>query len=88
VPLTLREVHVLRVFQKRMLRRIFGPKRNEIVEGWKRLHYEEFHNLHSSPRIIKLTWSRSMKWMGHVVHMREKRNAYRILAGKPKKDLD
>jgi hypothetical protein len=64
-----------------VLRRIFGPKRDEVIGGWRKLHNEELHNLYCSPiRIIK---SRRMRWAGHVSRMREKRNAYRILVGKP-----
>jgi hypothetical protein len=76
--LTLREEHRLRV-----LRRIFGPKRDEVTGGWRKLHNEEIHNLYSSPSIIRVIKSRRMRWPGHVAHMEEKRNAYRILIGKP-----
>jgi hypothetical protein len=70
------------VLQNRVLRRIFGPKRDEMVGGWRKLHNGELHNLYSSPNIIRLIKWR-MKWAGHVTRMREKRNAYRILVGKP-----
>jgi hypothetical protein len=56
--LTLREEHGLRVFEKRVLRRIFGSKRDEVKGGWRKLHYEELHNLYSSPRIIRKIKSR------------------------------
>jgi hypothetical protein len=81
--LTLREEHRLRVSQSRVLRRIFGPKRDEVTGEWRKLHNEELHNLYSSPNIIRTIKSRRMKWAGHVARMGEKRNAYRILVGKP-----
>jgi hypothetical protein len=64
------------VFENRVLRRIFGSKRGEVMGGWRKLHNEELHNLYSSPCIIR------MRWAGHVARMGEKRNAYRILVGK------
>jgi hypothetical protein len=68
------------VFENRVLR-IFGPKRDEVTGGWRKLHNEELHNLYSSPiRIIK---SRRLRWIGHVARMGEKRNAYRTLVRKP-----
>jgi hypothetical protein len=66
-----------------VLRRIFGPKRDEVTGGWRKLHNEELHNLYSSPSIIRMRNSRRMRWAGHVARMREKRNAYMILVGKP-----
>jgi hypothetical protein len=81
--LTLREEHGLRVFENRMLRGIFGPKRDEVTGGWRKLHNEELHNLYSSPSIIRMIKSRRMRWAGHVARMGEKRTAYRILVGKP-----
>jgi hypothetical protein len=79
--LTLREEHRLRVFENRVLRRLFGRKRDEVTGDWRKLHNEELHNLYSSPnRMIK---SRRMRWAGHVARMGEKKNAYRILVGKP-----
>jgi hypothetical protein len=71
------------VFEKRVLRRIFGPKRDEVTGGWRKLHYEELHNLYSSPSIIRMVNSRRMRWAGHVARNGEKRNTYRILVGKP-----
>jgi hypothetical protein len=65
--LTLREEHRLRVFKNRVLRRIFGSKRDEVTGGWRKLHNEELHNLYSSPSIIRMIKSRRMKWEGHVV---------------------
>jgi hypothetical protein len=64
--LPLREEHRLRVFENRVLRRIFGPKRDEVTGGWRKLLKEEFHNLHSLPSIIRMTKSRMMRWAGHV----------------------
>jgi hypothetical protein len=81
--LTLREEHRLRVFENRVLRRIFGPKRDEVTRDWRKLHNEELHNLYSSPNAIRMVKSRRMRWTGHVARMGEKTDAYRILAGKP-----
>jgi hypothetical protein len=67
--LTLREEHRLRVFQNRVLRRIFGPKRDEVTGGWRKLHNEELHDLYSSSSIIRMIKSRRMKWVGHVARM-------------------
>jgi hypothetical protein len=83
LSLTLREEHRLRVFDNRVLRRIFGPKRDEVTGGWRKLHNEELHNLYSSPSIIRMIKSRRMRWAGHVARMGEKRTAYRILVGNP-----
>jgi hypothetical protein len=66
-----------------VLRRIFGPKRDGVTGGWRKLHNEELHNLYSSPSIIRITKSRMMRWAGHVARMGEKRNLYRLLVGKP-----
>jgi hypothetical protein len=68
--------HRLRVFENRVLRRIFGPKRDEVTGGWRKLHNEELHSLYSSPSIIRRIKSRKMRWAGHVARMVEKRNAY------------
>jgi hypothetical protein len=73
----------LRVFENRMLRRIFGRKRDGVMGGWKKLHNEELHDLYSSPGIIRIIKSRRMRWVGHVARMGEKRNVYRLLVGKP-----
>jgi hypothetical protein len=70
------------VFENRVLR-IFGPKRDEVTGGWRRLRNEELHNLYSSPSMIRMIKSRRMRWTGHVARMGEKRNACRILVGKP-----
>jgi hypothetical protein len=71
------------VFENRVLRRIFGPKRDEVTGGWRKLHNEELHDLYSSPSIIRIIRSRRMRWAAHVARMGEKRNAYRLLVGKP-----
>jgi hypothetical protein len=71
------------VFENRVLRRIFGPKRDEVTGEWRKLHNEELHDLYSSPSIIRIIKSRRMRWAGHVARMGEKRNAYRLLVGKP-----
>jgi hypothetical protein len=81
--LTLREEHRLRVFENRTLRRIFGPKRDEVTGGLRKLHNDELRNLYTSPNIITMIKSRWMRWAGHVARMGKKRNAYRILVGKP-----
>jgi hypothetical protein len=67
--LTLREEHRLRVFEYRVLRRIFGPKRGEVTGGWRKLHNEELHILYSSPSIIRMINSRRIRWAGHVARM-------------------
>jgi hypothetical protein len=71
------------VFENRELRRMFGPKRDGVMGGWRKLHNEELHNLYSSPSIIRIIKSRSVRWAGHVARMGEKRNVYRLLVGKP-----
>jgi hypothetical protein len=81
--LTLREEHRLGVFENKVLRRIFGPKRDEVTGEWRKLYNEELHDLYSSPSIIRIMKSRRMRWEGHVARMGEKRNAYRLLVGKP-----
>jgi hypothetical protein len=67
------------VFENRVLRRIFGPKRDEVTGEWRKLHNEELHDLYSSPSIIRITKGRRMRWAGHVARMGEKKNAYRML---------
>jgi hypothetical protein len=71
------------VHRLRVLRRIFGPKRNEVTGGWRKLHNEELHNLYSSPSTIRMIKSGRMIWAGHVARMEMKINAYRILVKKP-----
>jgi hypothetical protein len=76
------------VFENRVLRRIFGPKRGGVTGGWRKLHNEELHNLYSSPSIIRNIKSRRMRWAGHVARMGEKRNVYRLLVGEPEEERD
>jgi hypothetical protein len=82
--LTLRREHKLRVFENRVLRKIFGPKRDGVAGGWRKLHNEELHDLYSSPSIIKILKSRRMRWASHVVRIVDKRNVYRLFVGMPK----
>jgi hypothetical protein len=77
----LREEHRLRVFENRVLRKIFGPKREEDV-SWRKLHNDELHSLYSSPDIVRVTKSRRLRWAGHVARMREGRGVYRVLVGR------
>jgi hypothetical protein len=81
---TLQHSHNLfNIYQNRVLRRILGPKRNEVTGEWRKLHNKELHDLYSSPSIIRIVKSRRMRWAGHVARMGEKRNSYRLLVGKP-----
>jgi transcription termination factor 2 len=73
----------LEMSSHRVPRRIFGHERDDVMEGWRKLHNEELHNLYSSSSIIRIIMSRKIRWAGHVARMWEKRNAYRILVGKP-----
>jgi hypothetical protein len=77
--LILREGYKLRVFGNGVLRRIFGPKRDGVTGGWRKLHKEGLHDLYPSPSIIRIIKSRRMRWVGHVARMGEKRNVYRLL---------
>jgi len=80
----LREERKLRVFENTVLRRIFGPRRDEVTGEWRRLHNEELNDLYSSPRIIvRVIKSRRMRWAGHVARMGEDSEVYRVLVGKP-----
>ena len=79
----MREERKLRVFQNRMLRRIFGPKRDEVTGEWRKLHNEELNVLYSSPNIVQVIKSRRMRWVGHVARMGEGRGMYSVLVGKP-----
>jgi hypothetical protein len=78
----LREEHRLSVFENRVLRRIFGPKREE-DGSWRKLHNDELHSLYSSPKIVRVIKSRRMRWAGHVARMGEGKGAYRVLVGRP-----
>jgi hypothetical protein len=80
---TLREICRLRVFENKVLRRIFGPKRDEVTGEWTRLHNKELYALYSSPSIIRVIKSGRLRWAGRVVRMGERRGAYRALVGKP-----
>jgi hypothetical protein len=79
----LREECRLRVFENKVLRKIFGPKRNEVTGKWRRLHKKELQALYSSPNIIRVIKYRTLRWAGHVARMGERRGAYRALVGKP-----
>jgi hypothetical protein len=81
--LTVREEYKLRVFENRVLRRIFGPKRDGVTGGWRKLHNEELCDLYSSPSIIRIIKPRRLRWAVHVARMGEKRNVHRLLVGKP-----
>jgi hypothetical protein len=79
----LREERRLRVFENGMLRRMFGPKRDEVTGEWRKLYNEELNNLYSSSTIIMVIKLRRMRWTGHVARMMERRDAYRVSVGKP-----
>ena len=81
--LTLREERRLSAFENRVLRRIFGHKRDEITGEWRKLHNEELNDLYCSPNIVRVIKSRGMGWAGHVACMGEERGAYTVLVGKP-----
>jgi len=70
------------VFENGVLRRIFGPKWDEVIGEWRKLHNEELNDLHSSPNIVGVINSRRMRWVGHVAHMVERSGLYRVLVGK------
>jgi hypothetical protein len=78
----LREEHRLRAFENRVLRRIFGPKREE-NGSWRKLHNDELRSLYSSPNIVRVIKSRRMRWAGQVARMGERRGVYRVLVGRP-----
>ncbi|KAJ4435334.1 hypothetical protein ANN_17945 [Periplaneta americana] len=81
--LTLREEQRLRVFENKVLRKIFGAKRDEVTGEWRKLHNAELQALYTSPDIIRNIKSRRLRWAGHVARMGESRNAYRVLVGRP-----
>src|SRR5215469_16049153 len=81
--LTLREERRLRVFENRVLRTVFGPKRDKVTGEWRKLHNVELSDLYSSPNIVRVVKSRRMRWAGHVARMVEGRGVHRVLAGKP-----
>jgi hypothetical protein len=73
----------LRVFENRGLRRVFGPKRDEVTGEWRKLHNEDLNDLYSLPNIVRVVKSRRMRWAGHVARMGEDSGVYRVLVGKP-----
>jgi len=81
--LILREERKLRVSENIVLRRIYGPRRDEVTGDWRRLHNEELNDLYSSPNIVRVIKSRRMSWVGHVARMGEERGVYRVLVEKP-----
>jgi hypothetical protein len=81
--LTLREERRLRVFENMLLRKVFGPKRDEVTEEWRKLHNEELGDLYPLPNIVRVVKSRRMRWAGHVALMGEGRDVHRVLVGKP-----
>ena len=81
--LTLREERRLRVFENRVLRRLFGHKRDEVTGEWRKLHNEELSDLYSLPNILRVIKSRRMRWSGHVARMGEGRGVHRVFVGKP-----
>jgi hypothetical protein len=81
--LALREEHRMKVFEKGVLRRIFGRKRDGVIGGWRQLHNVELRNLYSSSNAIRTIKSKCMRWTGPVARMREMRNAYRVFVGNP-----
>jgi hypothetical protein len=88
--LTLWEKRRVRVFENRVLRRIFGPKRDEVTREWRKLHNEELNDLYFLPTIVRVVKWRRMRWAGHVARMGEDRGVHRVLVGKPeeKRPLD
>jgi hypothetical protein len=76
------EENRLRVFENRVLRKIFGPKREE-DGSWRNLHNDKLHSLYSSPNIVRVIKSRRMRWAGHMARVGEGRGVYRVLVGRP-----
>ena len=83
--LTLRDERRLRVFENWMLRRVFGPKRDEVTGEWRKLHNEELSDLYPLPNIVRVVKSRRMRWAGHVARVVEGRGVHRVLVGKPER---
>src|SRR5215813_6033176 len=81
--LRLREERRLRVFENTVLRRVFGPKRDEVTGEWRKLHNEELRDLYSLPNIVRVVKSIRMRWTGHEARMEEGRCVHRVLVGKP-----
>ena len=71
------------MFESRVLRRVFGPKRDEVTGEWRKLHNEELSDLYSLPNIVRVVKSRRMRWAGHVARMGKGRGVHRVLVGKP-----
>ena len=88
LSLTWREECRPRVFENRVMRRIFGPKRDEVTGEWRKLHNEEFNDLYSSPNIFRVIKSKRMRWAQNVAYIGERRGVYRILVGKTEGLLD
>jgi len=78
-----REERRLRVFENKVLRRVFGPKRDEVTREWRKLHNEELRDPYSLPNIVRVLKSRRMRWEGHVARMAEGRGVHRVLVGEP-----
>ena len=74
---------MLKVLKNRTLRKLFGPKRDEITEEWRRLHNEELYDFYSFPNIIRVSNSRRMRWAGYMARMEDRRGAYKVLMGRP-----
>ena len=81
INISLKLIHRLRVFENRVLRRIFGPKRDGVTGEWRKLHNEELNDLYSSPNIVWVIKSRRMRWAGHVARMEEGRGVHKVLVG-------
>ena len=79
----MREECRLRVFENRVLRRVFGPKRDEVTGEWRKLHNGELRDIYSLPNIVRVVKSRRMRWAEHVARMGEGRGVHRVLVGKP-----
>ena len=79
----MKEERKLRVSENRVLRRIFWPKRDEVIREWRKLHNEELNDLYCSPNIVRVIKSIRMRWVRHVARMGERRGVFRILVGKP-----
>jgi len=74
---------LLRVFENRVLKRVFGPKRDEVTGEWRKLHNEELSNLYILPNIVRVVKSRRMRWAGNVARKGKERGVHRVLVGKP-----
>jgi hypothetical protein len=81
----LREERRLRVFENRVLRGIFGAKRDEVTGEWRKLHNEELNDLYCSPTIVRVIKSKRLRWAGNVANMVERRGVYKVLVGKPER---